>query len=134
MGAGYRVTSVRRGEEGEFESLTVESPFDFAAMDISYVSGEEVREQVGRTGAGNETREADQARTGAAGGPGQVRRPLRHVPLPAGHGGDGYGEDDEDEFLDPGSLLLVLQRLAKLCHGIGVDPQAGSERACSPSC
>ena len=32
----------------------------------------------------------------------------------------------EDEIIDPGSLLLVLEKLARLCHGVGVDPQSGS--------
>jgi hypothetical protein len=34
------------------------------------------------------------------------------------------GEDEDG--LDPGSLIIVLKRLARLCHGIGVDPQSGT--------
>ena len=33
--------------------------------------------------------------------------------------------DDEDDLMDPGALLSVLQRLAELCEGIPVDPQSG---------
>ena len=33
---------------------------------------------------------------------------------------------DEDEGpLDPGTLLLVLSKLARLCHGEALDPQTG---------
>jgi hypothetical protein len=37
------------------------------------------------------------------------------------------GPDDEiDDFMDPGSLLVVLERIAELCDGIVVDPQSNS--------
>ena len=36
------------------------------------------------------------------------------------------GEEDDEGFLDPGALLIVLQHIAKLCHGVGVDPQSGT--------
>ena len=38
----------------------------------------------------------------------------------------GEEAEEEDEFLDPGSLLIVLEQLAELCHGIAIDPQTGS--------
>ena len=46
LGPRYQVQDVRYDEEGRLESLTLLSPDDFAAMDISYISGEEVEEQV----------------------------------------------------------------------------------------
>ena len=33
---------------------------------------------------------------------------------------------EEEDFLDPGGLLIVLERLAELCRGVSVDPQSGS--------
>ena len=42
----YEVQELRRDEQGLFESLTSLSPDDFAAMDITYIVGEEVQEQV----------------------------------------------------------------------------------------
>ena len=36
------------------------------------------------------------------------------------------GEGEEDEFLDPGALLIVLAKLANLCQGVGIDPQSGA--------
>ena len=35
-------------------------------------------------------------------------------------------EDEPDEILDPSALLLVLEALARLTHGIAIDPQAGT--------
>ena len=34
--------------------------------------------------------------------------------------------DDEDDFMDPGALLIVMEKIAKLCHGVVVDPQANA--------
>ena len=31
-----------------------------------------------------------------------------------------------DEFLDPGGLLLVMEKLASVCDGIGLDPQSNA--------
>ena len=53
----FEITDVRSDDRGEFESLTLVSPDDFAAMDISYVSGEDVAQQVDELTA--ELRHAD---------------------------------------------------------------------------
>ena len=29
-----------------------------------------------------------------------------------------------DEILDPGGLLLVMSNLAEICHGVSLDPQS----------
>ena len=34
-------------------------------------------------------------------------------------------DEEDDGFLDPGTLLLVLNKLAKLCQGEALDPQTG---------
>ena len=44
VNARYQISNVRATEAGLFESLTLISADDYAAMDISYVCGEEVRE------------------------------------------------------------------------------------------
>ena len=36
------------------------------------------------------------------------------------------GEDEDDEVLDPGALLIAIEKLSLLCNGIGIDPQSGS--------
>ena len=123
LGSRYEVQDVRRDEQERFESLTLLSPDDFAAMDISYVVGEEVKEQVEQLSeelenaqlTDLERRKWERLKTFDA------RFDIYHfeqVVLP--------DEGDDESFLDPGALLIVLQRLAKLCHGVGVDPQSGT--------
>ena len=41
----FQVTNVRENESSELESLTVLAPDDYAAMDVSVASGDEVAEQ-----------------------------------------------------------------------------------------
>lgn len=110
-------------EEGRFESLTVLAPDDYAALDVSLISGEEVVEQAGslakelRGGVAREERErlAELARCDA-------RFDLLHfeqlVPVAAG--------EEPDEMLDPSALLMVLDALVELTGGIGIDPQSGA--------
>ena len=121
---GYQVTEVHTDENEEFEALTVISPSDFCAMDISYVDGEEVAEQVVelkqelKRSAVTKREQTQLQELSAC----NARFDIFHFERVAlGNTGD----EDEDECLDPGTLLLVLKRLAKLCHGITVDPQSG---------
>ena len=37
-----------------------------------------------------------------------------------------FSEDDDEEFLDPGSLLGVAEALAQLVGGVAVDPGSGT--------
>src|SRR5262245_19089097 len=46
LGDHYQLTDKQADERGFFESLTLVSPDDFAALDVSYLAGEEVLEQV----------------------------------------------------------------------------------------
>ncbi len=116
------VADSRGDGDGLFESLTLKSPDDFSAMDITYVTGEEVQEQID-----------------------ELLRDLARTTLTEEERGklDRLGEcnsrfdvfhfeqvqmfdDGDDDVLDPGALLIVLERLAGLCQGIGIDPQSGS--------
>ena len=124
LNGGYQVTEVHTDENEEFEALTVISPSDFCAMDISYVDGEEVAEQVVelkqelKRSAVTKREQTQLQELSAC----NARFDIFHFERVAlGNTGD----EDEDECLDPGTLLLVLKRLAKLCHGIPVDPQSG---------
>ncbi len=123
LGPRYKVQDVRFDEEGRLESLTLLSPDDFAAMDISYISGEEVEEQVqslsSEMGVGQLTKEETKKLKWLQGC--NARFDIYHfeqVVVP--------DDDDDESFLDPGALLIVLQRLAALCHGVGIDPQTGT--------
>ena len=35
-------------------------------------------------------------------------------------------EEELDEMLDPGGLLVVLEALIEMTDGVGIDPQSGS--------
>ncbi|MGO8691073.1 MAG: hypothetical protein ACLQLG_15745 [Thermoguttaceae bacterium] len=120
----YVLSNPTADKEGLFESLTLASPEDFAALDICFTSGAEVTEQADDLIA--ELKEAVE--------PGQQpalkrlksydgRFDVLHFEQIA----DFPGEDEEpEELLDPGALLAVLGVLADLTGGIAVDPQSGT--------
>jgi len=110
-------------DRGRFESITVISPDDFAALDICYVEGEEVTEQVERLSeemADTEPLLKDRnymARFRRFDGRFDVLHFEQTVDL----------DDDEAEgMLDPGTLLTVLDAMVKLTGGVAVDPQSGT--------
>jgi hypothetical protein len=124
LGDQYQIVEQRGDDSGHFESLTIISPDDFAAMDITYLAGEEVKEQVGELGDELEdatlTREEKQKlkRLKTC----DARFDVYHfeqVVL-------GPVDEEEESYLDPGALLIVLERLARMCRGVGVDPQSGT--------
>ena len=124
LGSRYAVQDVQSDEQGMLESLTLLSPDDFAAMDISYIAGEEVVEQVDNLveemGIGQQS-EVEAKRLKRIKGC-NARFDIYHFEQVV-----MSEEDDDDEgFFDPGALLIVLQSLAKLCKGIGIDPQTGT--------
>ncbi len=124
LGTPYNIDGVRADDDGLLETLTLYSPDDFAAMDISYIVGEEVAEQVEALQAewGQEAVDGEEAAYRRQLADCDARFDIYHfeqlVP--------GEEQEDEDGFLDPGSLLIVLQMLAGLCSGVGVDPQSGT--------
>lgn len=120
----YQIEGLRSDEEGNFEACTVFSPHDFAAMDIAYISGPEVAEQVAELvpqleAAADLPEEQEKVQSV---GDCDARLDVFHFEQMDVE----TDPDDEDEYMDPGSLLIVLERLAKLCHGVGVDPQSGA--------
>lgn len=106
-----------------FESLTLLSPDDHAAIDISYVAGEEVAEQVAML-----KREIKSSALDADEKQKLARLPTLDAKLDLLHFAEvSDGEDDPlDEMLDPSALLLVMESLVQLTGGVGVDPQSGS--------
>jgi hypothetical protein len=122
LGGRYDVRDVRTDDQGLFESATVLAPDDYAGMDVTYVSGEEVREQLDEMleDIGKATLNVGQVDKLTRLSKSDARFDVYHFEQVAS------GEDDEDEMLDPGALLIVLERLAKLCNGVGFDPQTGT--------
>ncbi|MBX3416325.1 MAG: hypothetical protein KF851_01880 [Pirellulaceae bacterium] len=123
LGSRYEVLNVCETPEG-IESLTIKSPYDFSAMDIVYVEGEEVTGQIkdlmeefrAITLIGDEAQKIQQLKSCDA------RFDIFHFEqsVPGG----GMGEDDDQ--LDPGGLLLVIDKLSELSNGTGLDPQSMS--------
>ncbi len=118
----YQLSNVRSTEDGDFESLTLISPDDYAALDVCFVEGEDVAEQA--LELQKEIKPDDLPRS--------ARDKLKQLPqfdarFDVLHFEQiAFEDDEEDEMLDPGSLLLVLSALAKLTKGVALDPQSGA--------
>jgi len=119
----YSLENLGGDAHGKFESLTLISPDDFAALDVCYTSGVEVLEHAeelvqelastvepGQKGLLKQIKEYD------------GRFDVLHFEQVA----DSGDEDDSDELLDPSALLAVLDELARITGGIAVDPQSGT--------
>jgi NAD(P)-dependent dehydrogenase (short-subunit alcohol dehydrogenase family) len=123
LGHHVTIANARGDARGNFESLTILSPDDFAAMDVCFCSGDEVREQMPELV--KELRSGDCSRE-------ELQKLKRLETLDARIDvlhfeqiGEGPGED-LDEVFDPSSLLIVLDVLVEMTDGIAVDPQSGS--------
>ncbi len=122
LGARFQVSKVQHDQHGQFESLMLLSPDDFAAMDITFVSGDDAdgqieeltQEVVVEQLTKEEKRKWDRLEACDA------RFDVYHFEQV-----DNTSEDD-DSMLDPGALLIVLNALSTLCHGVGIDPQSGT--------
>lgn len=119
LGNRYEVTNVQQDANKMFESLTLKAPYDHAAMDITYVEGEDVTGQVAELNDDlrNSTLSGMEIEKLAKLGECDARFDIYHFEEIA---------EIEDDGLDPGSLLIVQENLAKLTEGVGIDPQSGS--------
>jgi hypothetical protein len=118
----YTLENPGGDEEGLFESLTVISPDDFAALDVCYTGGEEVMEH------GQELSQE----LAATVEPNQ-KPLLKRIKQMDGRFDvlhfeqvDAAEESDGDEMLDPSALLAVMEELARMTDGIAIDPQSGT--------
>lgn len=117
----YQLSNVRATAEGDFESLTLISPDDYAALDVCFVEGEDVAEQAMELQKDIKPDELSRS----------ARVKLKELPrfdarFDVLHFEQIALEEDDDEMLDPGSLLLVLSALARLTKGVALDPQSGA--------
>ncbi|MCP4189831.1 MAG: hypothetical protein GY768_04305 [Planctomycetaceae bacterium] len=122
----FEIMNVKADDEGRFESLTLVSPDDYAAMDISFVVGDEVVEQT--TELIDELLKAtfteDEKAAIRSLGDCRCRFDVYHFEQLTFVGRDGEGE--EDDFMDPGALLTVMEKIAEVADGVIVDPQANT--------
>ncbi len=120
----YELTNPSADEDGRFDSLTLASPDDFAALDICYTDGAEVVEQGAELASEIEPAACEAGMPHAAE---QVRQCDARFDVLHFERVPELDEDgDEDEMLDPSALLLVMATLAKLTGGLAIDPQAGA--------
>lgn len=120
----YDVSNLVANEAGQLESLTIRSPEDSSAMDITFVTGEEVseqREELINSLARSTLADDDRDKLNFLGDC-DSRYDIYHFEEASFVG----GEEEEDDPLDPGALLLVMECLAELSGGVGIDPQSGS--------
>lgn len=120
LGSKYDVGSIRE-VDGRFGSVTIKSPQDSSAMDIAFVTGEEVIEQIHNlmlefrtmtlTGDDREKLEKFQQCN--------ARFDVFHFEEQSNSNGSA-----PDEMIDPGGLLLVIEKLATLTGGVALDPQS----------
>ena len=117
-GETCELTDAKADAEGAFKSITVRSPHDSSAMDIAFVQGEEVIEQVQELVAefrrisleGEEFDKLDQIKKANA------RLDVFQF--------ERISESEEADMIDPGGLFLVLEKLNRICDGVGLDPQS----------
>ena len=107
-------------KEGAFESMTVLSPLDYSAVDIVLDLNTEVATQIDEiqnefralTLSGDDRSRLEDLKDCDA------RFDLFHFEKLVS------GNNDPDAFIDPGGLLIVLEKLRDMCSGVGVDPQS----------
>lgn len=124
LNARFDITNSVADEAGKFESLTLVSPDDFAAMDVCFLQGEEVLEQgillaeeLQSVGCQPDDRETVQRILQSTG-----RFDVLHFEQIVA----SNDNDDLDEMLDPSALLVLLEALEKLVGGLAIDPQGGT--------
>lgn len=122
LGPRIQIREIAGCANGTLESMTVLSHADAAGMDIAYVEGDEVKEQIiqlrqdwkGKQSGVKEKPHLDRALHATA------RYDVFHF-----EEFTDFPDEEDDGPLDPGTLLLVLNKLARLCHGEALDPQTG---------
>lgn len=120
---GHFEISAASVEDGDqIESITILAPEDNAALDISFVDGEEVVEQAAELQ--DQVKPTDDLE----------RQKLRQLNRASArldimhfeHVSSFDAEEEEDEMLDPSALLIVLDHLVDMTAGVAFDPQSGT--------
>jgi hypothetical protein len=114
-------------DDGMFASVLVQAPQDNAALEISYETGDAVIEQ--STELARQLKDEVDAKELAKMLKSDARLDVMLFERVSG-GSWTDPDDNEDEWeassLDPSSLLDVVLTLAKLTHGVAVDPASGA--------
>ena len=117
-GETCELTDAMSEPDGMFKSITVRSPHDSSAMDIAFVGGEEVAEQVEQLVT--EFRQISLV--------GEDFDKLKRIKNASARLDvfqfERISESQEPDMIDPGGLFLVIEKLNKICNGVGLDPQS----------
>ena len=125
LGGRLQAENMRSTADGEFESVTLYAPDDFAAMDIICTVGEEVIEQIPNLIKELEPNMFDE----------EEKAQLLAIKRSTGrleifhfeqHTFTAPEDGVDSNVMDPGGVLIVLQRLNAICDGVVVDPQSSS--------
>lgn len=129
-GTSRRITleNLEADEDGMFESVLVQAPQDNAALEISYETGEAVAQQSAELARQLQDeidpKQLERIRKADA------RLDVMFFERVRGDAWCSQTEQDEDDWesgaLDPSSLLNVVGALAKLTHGLPIDPASGA--------
>lgn len=120
-----KLENLEADEDGMFESVLVHAPQDNAAVEISYEVGDAVIEQ---------SAELAKQLKGEI-GPKQLQQMLKSnarldvMLFERVRNEDLTGDEEDEEWggsVDPSSLLNVVEALAKLTHGLPIDPASGA--------
>jgi hypothetical protein len=122
LGSRIEVCELAANEAGYLESMTVLSHADAAGMDVTYVEGEDVKEQIAqlRQEWKSKRPDAKEKQHLSRALHADARFEVYHFEEVS-----DFPDEEDDGPLDPGTLLLVLNKLARLCHGEALDPQTG---------
>lgn len=124
LGDRYQVENPECDASGRFEAISIRCPQDRSAMDISYVEGEDVTEQIDELKEDFRQftlTEADRKKLATL-DQYDARLDVFHFEELTADSDD----EDAEASLDPGAMLVVLQRLTEMTGGVGVDPQSAS--------
>ncbi|MGQ9504264.1 MAG: hypothetical protein ACUVQR_05100 [Thermogutta sp.] len=126
VGPQYRIMNAQADSAGRFESITIIAPDAFSALDICYLEGPEIQEEVEKQV--KELLASDLTATEQK----QLNKLKRcDARLDVFHFERLMEEDEEEEdddlgdYFDPSALIIVLEALSKLTRGIAIDPQSG---------
>ncbi|MBW8884936.1 MAG: hypothetical protein JF612_09220 [Planctomycetia bacterium] len=122
LGPRMEIHELTANEAGQLDSMTVLSHADAAGMDITYVEGEDVKEQIVELRQEWKNKQASEKEK-----PHLMRALHADARFEVYHFEEitDLPDEEDDGPLDPGTLLLVLNKLARLCQGEALDPQTG---------
>lgn len=125
LGDRFELSLPAADAEGRFESITVASPPDHVALEISYECGEAVIEQ--GTELAKQLKGEAQSEQLAKLLRADARLDVMHFEhVTENSWAEDNGDEDLDDLIDPSCLLLVVDALVELCRGIPIDPASGA--------